>query len=71
MPDSPEQLVPLQELIARHGLSDRVELIPRWISEEEKADLISRSLAVLYLPYLEDSYGYVTLEVFHAATSPW
>lgn len=65
-PDSPEQLRPLQELIGQHGLQDRVQLIPRWISEEEKAELISRSLGVLYIPFLEDSYGYVTLEAFHA-----
>jgi glycosyltransferase involved in cell wall biosynthesis len=65
-PDSPEQLLPLQETIAEHGLQDRVQLIPRWISEEEKADLISRSAGVLYIPFLEDSYGYVTLEAFQA-----
>jgi glycosyltransferase involved in cell wall biosynthesis len=65
-PDSPEQLYPLQELVSRHGLQDRVQLIPRWISEEEKAELIARSLGVIYIPFLEDSYGYVTLEAFHA-----
>ena len=43
-----------------------MQLIPRWISEEEKADLIARSAGVLYVPFLEDSYGYVTLEAFHA-----
>lgn len=65
-PDSPEQLDPLQRIIAERGLEDRVELIPRWITEDEKADLVSRSLGVLYIPFLEDSYGYVTLEAFHA-----
>ena len=65
-PDTPEQLVPLQEFVARRSLQDRVQLIPRWISEEEKAELISRSIGVLYIPFLEDSYGYVTLEAFHA-----
>jgi glycosyltransferase involved in cell wall biosynthesis len=65
-PDSPEQLLPLQEVIAQRGLQDRVRLIPRWISEQEKADLISGSVGVLYIPFLEDSYGYVTLEAFHA-----
>ena len=64
--DSPEQLRQLNEMIASHGLQDRVQLIPRWISEEEKAELISRSIGVLYIPFLEDSYGYVTLEAFHA-----
>jgi glycosyltransferase involved in cell wall biosynthesis len=65
-PDSPEQLDPLRKIIAANGLEDRVELIPRWITEDEKADLISRSAGVLYIPFLEDSYGYVTLEAFHA-----
>jgi glycosyltransferase involved in cell wall biosynthesis len=64
--DSPEQLRPLHDTIERHGLQNRVQLISRWISEEEKADLISRSIGVLYIPFLEDSYGYVTLEAFHA-----
>lgn len=66
-PDSPEQLDPLREIIADRGLEDRVELIPHWITEQEKAALISRSLGVLYIPFLEDSYGYVTLEAFHAS----
>ncbi len=65
-PDGPGQLQPLQELIDRHGLKDRVRLIARWISEDEKAELIARSAGVLYIPFLEDSYGYVTLEAFHA-----
>lgn len=65
-PDGPGQLEPLQELIEQRGLQDRVQLIARWISEDEKADLIARSLGVLYIPFLEDSYGYVTLEAFQA-----
>lgn len=65
--DSPEQLDILQTALDRHKLHDRVEIISRWISEEQKADLISRSLGVLYIPFLEDSYGYVTLEAFHAS----
>jgi glycosyltransferase involved in cell wall biosynthesis len=66
VPDDPNQLSILQEEIARNNLEDRVELIPRWISEEEKAELMARSLGVLYVPFLEDSYGYVTLEAFQA-----
>jgi glycosyltransferase involved in cell wall biosynthesis len=64
--DSPEQLEPLQRLISEHRLQDQVELIPHWISEQQKADLIARSAGVLYIPFLEDSYGYVSLEAFHA-----
>jgi glycosyltransferase involved in cell wall biosynthesis len=66
VPDDANQLSTLEEEIDRNGLHDRVTLIPRWISEEEKAEMISRSLGVLYVPFQEDSYGYVTLEAFQA-----
>jgi glycosyltransferase involved in cell wall biosynthesis len=65
-PDHPAQLEPLRELIRERELERRVELIPRWISEEEKAELIARSAGVLYIPFDEDSYGYVSLEAFHS-----
>jgi glycosyltransferase involved in cell wall biosynthesis len=54
-------------LISEYGLEDRVQLIPRFISEEEKARLLSRALACAYLPYDEDSYGYVTLEAYYSS----
>jgi glycosyltransferase involved in cell wall biosynthesis len=65
-PDDAHHLAELERKITTGGLRDRVELIPRWISEEEKAELIAGSLGVLYLPFQEDSYGYVTLEAFNA-----
>jgi glycosyltransferase involved in cell wall biosynthesis len=65
-PESVDQLSSLRQLIREQGLERRVHLMPRWISEEEKAELISRSAGVLYIPFDEDSYGYVTLEAFHA-----
>jgi glycosyltransferase involved in cell wall biosynthesis len=65
-PDHATQLEPLRKFIEEHHLEQRVELIPRWISEEEKAELIARSAGVLYIPFDEDSYGYVTLEAFHS-----
>ncbi len=66
VPDDANQLATLEKEITRNDLQTRVDLIPRWISEEEKVDLISRSLGILYVPFQEDSYGYVTLEAFHA-----
>lgn len=66
VPDDPGQLEDLEQVIDANGLRGRVELMPHWISEEEKADLISRSLGVVYVPFEEDSYGYVTLEAFHS-----
>src|SRR5262249_5852596 len=55
----------LRNLVKRHKLGDKVTLLG-WISEEEKADLMAHCYAALYIPYDEDSYGYVTLEAFHS-----
>lgn len=52
--------------VERHGLQDRVTLQTEWIDEDHKRDLFAESLAVAYLPFLEDSYGYPTLEAFHS-----
>jgi glycosyltransferase involved in cell wall biosynthesis len=65
-PGEAGDVAPLEQLIRERGLERRVTLIPRWISEEEKVELIARSLAVLYVPYDEDAIGYVTLEASHA-----
>lgn len=54
--------VKLERLAARHGLQQRVAIDHRWISEEEKVDLLQNALAVVYAPLDEDSYGYPTLE---------
>ena len=51
--------------VRREGLAGRVELTG-WVSEARKAELMAGCLGVLYLAYLEDSYGYVTLEAFHS-----
>lgn len=55
----------LNFLVEKHGLSSRVTLLS-FISQEEKAKLFSEALGCAYLPYNEDSYGYVTLEAFHS-----
>jgi glycosyltransferase involved in cell wall biosynthesis len=65
-PETPKDLERVMSVIHEHGLESRVEVIPRWISEEEKRRLLGGCRGVLYLPYGEDSYGYVTLEAFHA-----
>ena len=54
----------LRELVARWDLGGRVEFLG-YISEEEKARRMADCFAALYLPFDEDSYGYVTLEAFH------
>jgi glycosyltransferase involved in cell wall biosynthesis len=48
------------------GVADRITVEDRWITEEEKADLLADCLAAAYLPLDEDSYGYPTLEAAHA-----
>jgi glycosyltransferase involved in cell wall biosynthesis len=65
-PETAEDLERLTGLIRELELEQRVEVIPRWISEEEKIRLMTHARGVVYLPFGEDSYGYVTLEAFHA-----
>lgn len=52
----------LQQIVARHRLQDRVVLENRWITEEEKVDVLADCLAAAYLPVDEDSYGYPSVE---------
>ena len=52
----------INKTIATDKLGDRVTFIDRFITDTEKVDLLSRCLAAAYIPYDEDSYGYVTLE---------
>jgi glycosyltransferase involved in cell wall biosynthesis len=65
-PETTEDLERLTAVIQELQLERRVEVIPRWISEEEKIRLMTHARGVVYLPFGEDSYGYVTLEAFHA-----
>ena len=66
-PDEPGQLRRLQSRIDELGLRERVDLRGHWIAEEEKRHLFAHALASAYVAYDEDSYGYSTLESFHAA----
>lgn len=52
--------------IEEYGVNHKVTYLNRFISEQEKVELFEKSLAGIYIPYDEDSYGYVTLEGFHA-----
>lgn len=56
----------LARRIADGGLSERVVLDNRWISEEEKVERLAVCLAAAYLPLDEDSYGYPSVEASHA-----
>jgi glycosyltransferase involved in cell wall biosynthesis len=61
-PDSPGDLEALERDIEELGVGDRVEVIARFISDEEKLDLLAGAIASVYLPVDEDSYGYVCYE---------
>jgi glycosyltransferase involved in cell wall biosynthesis len=56
----------LRELAAHEAVRERVHLDIRWISEDEKAALLSTALACAYTAFDEDSYGYSTIEAAHA-----
>lgn len=56
----------IKDYIDQYKLHHKVTFIDRWISEAEKIDLVTNSLAGVYIPFDEDSYGYPTLEFFHS-----
>jgi glycosyltransferase involved in cell wall biosynthesis len=61
-PESAQELARMTDFIEANGLSSRVQLMPRFITDAEKRELMGGALAVAYLPLDEDSYGYVTAE---------
>lgn len=61
-PETPEDGAVMQRFVEKNGLGDRVTLLLRFITDEEKVSLLAGSRAVAYLPHDEDSYGYVTVE---------
>jgi glycosyltransferase involved in cell wall biosynthesis len=65
-PESTAAVAELGRIVEAGGLSDRVRILPQFITEEAKVDLFARALACAYLPVDEDSYGYVTLEAYQA-----
>jgi glycosyltransferase involved in cell wall biosynthesis len=65
-PEMPSDGETIEAIIRREGLESRVQFIPHFITEEEKAALFAAALGCAYTPYDEDSYGYVTLESYHS-----
>ena len=66
-PDNEAAGTELEELVAMHQLSGRVELRLGYRARDEIAALANGALACAYLPIDEDSLGYVTMEAFAAA----
>ena len=62
----PAYVAGLRDTAKRLGVSDRVHIEDRWITEDEKADILGTALASAYVPFEEDSYGYPTIEAAHA-----
>ena len=57
----------LQEIIRSHHLEKRVDLRNEWISDDEKRSLMANALGAIYIPYNEDSFGFVSMEAFYSA----
>lgn len=61
-PDTPADGQKLIALTERLGLGDRVQLDLRFLPRRVYADYVNGSAAVAYLPFDEDSLGYVAME---------
>lgn len=65
-PESDADREVLERLVEQSNLGDRVKLDLRFLSRKELAGYVNNCRAVAYLPFQEDSYGYVTMEAFEA-----
>ena len=61
-PDEPADARRLVEAVERLGLGDRVRLDMRFLPRETYARYVNGAVAVAYLPFDEDSLGYVAME---------
>lgn len=66
-PDSEADADLLTKAVCDADVGDRVELRLRFHSRDELASLVSNARAIAYVPFDEDSVGYVTMEAFHSA----
>ncbi|BAL22590.1 glycosyltransferase family 4 protein [Azoarcus sp. KH32C] len=61
-PDTPADAQRLHRLVEELGLQDRVHLALRFLDRSELARYVNEASACAYLPYDEDSLGYVAME---------
>ena len=66
-PDAPADAAQLRAAVERLGLTDRVKLDIRFLPRETYAEYVNHAAAVAYLPFDEDSLGYVAMEAATAA----
>ena len=60
--DDPRDLADLRARLAASPARGRIDLRSGWLDERAKERLFADALAVAYLPYDEDSFGYPVLE---------
>jgi glycosyltransferase involved in cell wall biosynthesis len=65
-PDTPADAQRLKQMAETLGVADRVKLDLRFLPREDYARYINHAAAVAYLPFDEDSLGYVTMEAASA-----
>jgi len=57
----------LKDLINKYKLADKVLWENTWVDNSEKIKTLANALGVMYIPYKEDSCGFVTLEGFYSS----
>jgi len=65
-PDTNKELNYIHEIVKKYNLYDKVKVIGRWISNKEKNDLFAHALGSFYIPYDEDSHGFVSVESYYS-----
>jgi len=66
-PDSPAEAEELRRLACDLGVESRVTFDLRLLPRPELAALVNNASGVVYIPFDEDSVGYVTMEAFQAS----
>lgn len=65
--NEPEYYSKLEDIIKKNRLEHKVIMENKWIDDKEKMDIMAKSLGVMYIPYKEDSYGFVSMEGFYSS----
>jgi len=66
-PDTPTGYIDeIKKYIQSNFLRNKVTILDKWITEDQKVEYFAKCLAALYIPYDEDSYGYASLEAHHS-----
>lgn len=66
-PDTSHDAMVLKNTLESYDLKDRVVLDLGFLSRQRYADYINHAAAVAYIPFDEDSFGYVTMEAATAS----